>query len=187
MLSWSKGYRRDSAAGRVTRQRGFAGPSNDWRSAARPRRSVATEGLVSCNVRVRQHLGQVWHHHQALAPGSSAEYGAAVQCSARLGAQGHCRTRERSPVGLFELLPVQDRSSSLNVTQEFKRSSESRCQETRRHLKVGRFRVRVPVETACCGYKVESSVLLAPVAFAVTHGTGLIVLSCSPATRHGRA
>jgi hypothetical protein len=29
-------------------------PPNDWRSAARPRGSAATEGLVSCNGRVRQ-------------------------------------------------------------------------------------------------------------------------------------
>jgi hypothetical protein len=30
-----------------------SGQPNDWRSAARPRGSAATEGLVSCNVRVR--------------------------------------------------------------------------------------------------------------------------------------
>jgi hypothetical protein len=33
--------------------------SNDWRSAARPRGSVATEGLVSCNVRVGQHPSRI--------------------------------------------------------------------------------------------------------------------------------
>ena len=37
---------------------GFPRRHNDWRSAARTRRSAATEGLVSCNVRVRQpHAG----------------------------------------------------------------------------------------------------------------------------------
>jgi hypothetical protein len=96
---------------------------NDWRSAARPRGRAATEGLVSCNGRVRQHLGQTSQRrdlHQDPAPASIAACLAAFPCSARPGAQGHCRTRARSPDGLFEFSPLQDRSSSL-VSESSKR------------------------------------------------------------------
>jgi hypothetical protein len=43
----ARGHRRNCTVALMSR-------SNDWRSAARPRGSASTEGLVSCNVRVLQ-------------------------------------------------------------------------------------------------------------------------------------